>query len=120
MKKTIEASKAVASNLEGSGAGAFPWASILELVMTMLGGNCFAQKGSLKQYAQDIEDPNDMGVVKKLAALIVIRRELGIKRSEAVKVRDEMFSAIAEMEPEDLDDIQQEVVSEVLPPSFII
>lgn len=120
MKKTIEVSKAISANLEGEAAGEFPWAMILELIMTMLGGNCFAKRGSLKQFAEEVESPNDVGVVKKMAALIVVRRETGLRRNQAIKVRDEVLSAMAAMTPEELDEVQSEVQKEVLPPSFII
>ncbi len=120
MKTTIEVSKAVSENLQSSGAAAVPWVSILELVMTLLGGNCFKQQNALSQYAEDVKKDDDIGAVKKVAALIVIRRELGVRRREAKAIRDEMFSAMEVMEPEDLTQIQTEVNNEILPTEFLI
>lgn len=118
MLKVEELSKSIAEseNL----AGAFNWQAILELVMTLLGGNCFASKSSLKDYKKAITSPGDAGVIKKIAALVVIKRELGVRRAEAIKVRDEMFATIDVLSDQELDQVYSEVVAETMPPRFVI
>ena len=121
MLKVEEVAKAISQNLEAeAGAGAFPWATIIELIMTMLGGNCFATRKSLRAYKEEIKTPGDVGVIKKIAALVVIRRELGLRKTEALKVRDEVFSAMEVLTDEELDQVFTEVVAETMPPKFVI
>lgn len=118
MLKIEEVSKAVAENLEGDLAG-FDWLSIIELIMTLLGGNCFQSKSSLKQYKKDVISA-DAGPIKKIAALVVIKRETGLRRKEALKLRDELFATMDVLTDEELEQVYTEVVKETMPPRFVI
>jgi len=119
MLKVEEVSKAVAAGLEGEVQAALDWAQILELVMTIMGGPCFKSKASLRAYKAD-QRTGDAGIIKKVAALVVIKREAGLRRADALKVRDEFFNTIDILSDEELDQAYDEVIAETMPPKFII
>lgn len=117
MQKTTEVAKIVSENLEN----AVPWTTILELVMTLLSQFCFKQN-ALKSYASEFKDNanSEAGIVKKIIALVLIKRELNVRRREAIRVRDELFNTMEAMTPEELDQVQKEVNESLLPETFVI
>jgi len=111
--KVVEVSKVVSENV----AGALPWEMILELVISMI-DRCFPRSENLVSYARN--NDGDVGPVKKAVAVHVIRKETGLRRKDAIKLRDELFTSMDTMTDDELKVAHAEVIKELVPSNFVI